>query len=221
MKKLYYILLLFSIVAFSSCEKDSENVSKTTYYANFEVKGDKLVVIEKDQAYVDAGAVALEGIKELPVTTKSNLDISKAGVYTILYSAKNSDNYDAFAQRTVIVLPVGVSSMTDDLSGSYQRDAGKKGVSEWTKISNGLYKCTDVGGAVLPGDYVYVFNTAKNTIIVPSQPLGGSGSTITCTNAKGGDEIAFTSGSVGTVSYSWIINNGGYGTAVRNFIKVK
>jgi hypothetical protein len=220
MKKLYYILLLFSIVTFSSCEKDSENVSKTTYYANFEVKGDKLVVIEKDQTYVDAGAVALEGTKELPVTTKSNLDISKAGVYTILYSARNSDNYDAFEQRTVIVLPVGVSSMTDDLSGSYQRDAGKKGISVWTKISNGLYRCTDVGGASLNGDYVYVFNTAKNVIVVPSQPLGGSGSTVTCTNETGGEEITFTSGAVGTISYSWSVKNGGYGAAVRNFIKV-
>jgi hypothetical protein len=223
MKRIKYLLILFlAITLIISCERDleTENVSKVTEYAAFTVSGNDLIVVANGAVYTDPGAVAKEGSKNLTVEVKNDVNVNQMGVYTIKYTATNSDGFKAFAQRTVVVLPAG-SMPTDDLSGSYQRTAGKQGISKWTKITNGLYKVTDIGGAVLPNDYVYAFNPEPNKIIVPAQPLGGSGSSVTIFNADGGDTIEFTPGPVGTLSYKWIIDNSGYGTAVRSFIKVE
>jgi hypothetical protein len=222
MKSIKYItLLLLAAVFITSCERDldSANVSKTTVYAQFTLNGEDLIILPNGTAYTDAGAVAKEGTKALDVKVENPVDVNTMGVYTINYSAKNSDGFEAFATRTVIVLPPAPLP-TDDLSGSYQRNAGAQGTSTWTKVTDGLYKVTDVGGAGNPDDYVYVFNPATNKVIVPKQPIGGSGSEVYTTNATGGTDIDFVPGGVGTESYKWVVHNSGYGSAVRTFVKV-
>lgn len=221
MKKYIYILTFFVLAFFSSCEKslDSENVSKITSFPLIEVLGEKLITIPVGGPYTDAGAKAFAGTTEIKITTTGTVDVNKPGVYIISYTAENEDGFKATSKRWIGVITS--EAKADNLAGKYQRDAGKKGISTWTKVKDGLYKATDVGGAILPDQYVYVFNTEKDIVIVPVQPLGGSGSDASCTNAEGTEKISFLSRTVGDASYKWVIINSGYGTALRTFLKVE
>ena len=102
MKKIIYILSLLALIGFPSCERDleSENASKVTSYAKFELLGTDLAVIPNGATYLDAGAKAFEGSKEITVKSESSVDNTKMGVYSIKYSAKNSDGFEAFAKRS-------------------------------------------------------------------------------------------------------------------------
>lgn len=219
MKKTLYIVTILSVLLLSACEmeKETENVSKLTTFPELKVTGDLVDVILVGDAYTDPGAKAFEGPKEVALTTTGSVDPTTPGVYLINYSTKNNDGFTAEVTRIVGVITAEAAA--DDLTGSYQRDAGRKGISEWTKVKNGLYKCTDVGGALLEAQYVYVFNIKKDIIVVPPQPLGGSGSEVECTYGDGSTEIPFTQGPVGTVSYKWVVVNSGYLNNVRNFVK--
>lgn len=221
MKKniLYSAFLIFVILAITSCEKDSEGVSRITNHAVIKMNGSELMTVKVGQPYVDPGAVAHEDTTEITVKVTNGVDANTVGLYYVTYSAVNSDGYSRSSLRTVIVMPLVVP--TDDLSGKYKRNAGKNGVSEWTKIEDGLYKVTDVGGALLLNDYVYVLNTEPNIVVVPLQAIGGNGDDIYCDNGSDDSKIVFTPGPIGIGSYAWRVINSGYGAAVRTFIKTE
>lgn len=221
MKKILYSILLFSALVSTSCERDREtdDVSQVSNLANVTVQGDELMSILVGTPYTDLGATAFEGEEELELTTVGSVDASTPGVYFITYSATNSDGFKTVKNRIVTVTTPEVASA--NLAGKYQRNGGVFGISTWEKVGDGIYKCTDVGGAKLPDQYVYVFNIKENVVVVPNQRLGGVGSNVTCLNAEGGEEITFTPGPIGTTSYKWVVINSGYGTALRSFIRVE
>lgn len=220
MKKIKIILIsILAVVFLGSCEKDQLDKSRITYYPIIKVAGDQLISLKVGESYTDAGATASAGGANLEVKVEGSVNTSVPGVYRISYEAKNADGYSSIQYRWVGVHTQ--EALDDNLVGKYQRTAGAQGTSTWTKVLPGIYKATDVGGAKLPDQYVYVFNTEKNIIVVPNQPLGGSGSNVKCTNATGGENIDFTPGAVGAIHYKWIVINSGYGTALRQFKKVE
>lgn len=220
MKKLKLIILSLGFLVFlASCEKDVQDTSKITYFPIIELQGDAIMNLTVGDAYSEPGAKAFEGTKEIELKTTGSVNTSEPGVYIITYEAVNVDGFSSLQHRWI-----GVSTQeakNDDLTGKYQRTAGKMGISEWTKLMPGVYKCTDVGGAQLPDQYVIVFNTEKNIIQVPVQPLGGSGSDVSCLAGDGGEKITFNPGPAGTAAYKWVVINSGYGTALRTFLKVE
>ena len=209
------------ILTVLSCEYegDSFNVSQETIFPTFEMQGDPIVIIPVGQAYTDEGADAFEGTAPIDVNITGSVDVNTPGLYQITYTAVNGDGYEASVVRGVAVCTQ--AALNADLSGNYQRNAGARGVSSWILIEPGMYRCVDVGGARLPNDWVYLFNVDENIVVVPVQPLGGLGTTVTCTNADGGAEIEYIPGAVDEVAYRWIVLNGGYGTAVRSFVRVE
>ena len=118
MKLLYkYSLIIVSVFFLFSCDKETENISRVTEYASFEMQGDNFMFVLRNSTFTDPGVIAREGETELSVETNGTVDTSTPDVYTIQYSAKNSDGFSASVERTVAV----VSSIpTTDLSGEYK-----------------------------------------------------------------------------------------------------
>lgn len=221
MKRLKYILPILFFATMIGCKKDldSEVVSSITHYAVFKMAGDPVESVIVGTPYTDPGVTAYENGVEIPHTTTGSVDPNTPGGYVITYTAVNKDGYTSSAIRIVGVITSDV--LTDDFTGSYKRNAGANGVAKWTKVKDGIYLNSDVGGADVDGS-VYVVNIKKNIVVVPHQPFAGSGSDTYCENVDGKSlEIPFTFGPIGTICYQWIVINSGYGAGPRQFVRIK
>jgi hypothetical protein len=216
MKKYIAILGLGILgLTFSSCEKEPSfdypegtvGISKVTTFPILTLKGDARIVLAKGTPYVDPGVTALEGTTALTPVVTGAPDVSKAGIYTVNYTATNKDGFPASITRKVVVYDTQPSAVANDFSGTYARNTNGL-LSVWTKIAPGVYSVVNPGGA--DSDLtVIVFNATGNNISIPSQ-LASDG-TLTSSSAESYDAVGGR--------YSWIIVNAGYGTASRTFIK--
>ncbi len=125
MKKIYYILCAMSTLFLASCEKDSEGASKITTYCTFDMSGDQRTYHILGTPFTDPGCKAYEGDTEVDVTTKSNVNPDKGGIYSIVYSAVNSDGYSASAVREVIVY-----YPNDDIMGNWTANIVRNGATK-------------------------------------------------------------------------------------------
>ncbi|MCD2425729.1 DUF5012 domain-containing protein [Niabella pedocola] len=109
--------LFLCIVTATSCKKDSKGVSFVTTYAEVELDGAGTVFSQIGQPFTDPGYSAKEGDKDITsaVVVKSNIDITKAGIYSVSYAATNSDGFTSAATRTVVVC-----DKTAPLNGYYR-----------------------------------------------------------------------------------------------------
>ncbi len=101
----YYLLLLLVTMVFFSCEKETEDVSRITYYCDVELEGDPIVLIALGTDYVEPGYTASEGDEDVTesVTVSGEVNTSQTGQYTLSYTAVNSDGFPKTITRTVIV----------------------------------------------------------------------------------------------------------------------
>jgi hypothetical protein len=205
------ILLVCAAALVSSCERDLETegiTTKITYYPVITLAGEQWNTIMVGETFSDPGVTAMEGDTEIDVViTGDVVDVNTPGVYTIEYTATNVDGYSATERRYVGVITPDVVGV--DLTGAYKRTAGALGVSTVKKIGDGFYSSDNVGGVATPGPgtTVYFYHYEGNKLGVPPQVVAGS--LFSCTNATV---------NIG-VSYSWVVINSGYGTALRTFVK--
>jgi Domain of unknown function (DUF5011) len=206
-KYLYAALILsFSIL---SCTKEEEtaNVSRITYYPEITLKGQQWNEIPVGGTFTDPGVIAKEGANTLVAKVNGTVDPTTPGVYTITYVATNKDGFTAEEYRYVGVISSKVKGM--DISGTYKRNAGQLGISNVTKIGGNIFYTDNVGGVAATnsglGVYFYYYDDGK--LGVPFQRTPGNAFTCTTATIKPG------------ISYSWIVVNGGYGTALRTFVK--
>lgn len=210
MKKIALLIILVSSFIFSSCEKeDSLGVSRVTTYPTIELKGDVASTILVGGTFTEPGYIAMEGTTDITKNLKvtGTVDPSKAGVYTLTYTVANKDGFTLSARRYIGVITPEAAAM--DISGSYQRNAGAKGIATVTKTAfPGLYINDNPGGIAAAGIDIYMFQTDVNVVSAPSQ------------NSSVG-EFACTDGVYDGTNklFKWVCVNGGYGTAVRTFIK--
>lgn len=216
MKKYIAILGLGILgLTFSSCEKEPSfnypdgtvGSSKVTVYPVLALKGGARVLLTKGTAYTEAGLTAFEGTTALTPVTTGSVDVSKAGVYTITYSATNKDGFSASVTRKVVVYDTQASAAANDFSGTYARNTNGL-LAVWTKIAPGVYSVVNPGGAD-SGLTVIVFNASGSSISIPQQ-LASDG-TLTSSSEESYDAA--------TGRYSWKIINAGYGDASRTFVK--
>ena len=99
MKKIIYSLFVCLSLVMVSCDESTQDPSFITYYVDFEMKGDEIMTVELGTTYVEPGVIAKEQGKDITstiVTTGADkVDVSKAGVYFITYSATNIDGYSS------------------------------------------------------------------------------------------------------------------------------
>ncbi|MCR5519876.1 MAG: DUF5011 domain-containing protein [Bacteroidales bacterium] len=112
MKKYIFIVLAaaFALMAVS-CEKESEGVTRITYYPTIELKGDNPVKIAKGGTYSDPGFIAEmngEDVSDQVTVDASAVDMSAPGIYSVYYSIVNADGISASSVRKVFVIdPAG------------------------------------------------------------------------------------------------------------------
>ena len=105
MKKIIYFIFVMAFTLSSCGEDASMGVSKVTTYATMELNGDAEIFWPLNTAFVDPGCVALEGTTDISskITVKSDVDVTKGGVYTIDYKVLNADGFPATTSRIVRV----------------------------------------------------------------------------------------------------------------------
>lgn len=137
MKKIIYSLFVCLACTLASCEDEtSQDISKVSYFVNFDMKGDATTLVRVGTQYVEAGVIATEGETDITASMKitGTVDATKVGVYTISYSATNVDGFAKSVQRTVVVYNPEV---TTDISGAY-------------KLAEGSVRVTVSSGAKIP-----------------------------------------------------------------------
>lgn len=180
--KIYKLgLLAFFTVFLLSCEKETEGLSRVTYFADFEMTGSDFYFAILNSTFTDPGIKAFEDGKELSVTTTGTVDTSSPGIYQLTYSAINSDGFSASVSRMVAVVN---ALPTEDYSGSYIRQPPQTAnPATITKIGGilGYYRTTDGGnqsGTRVPLDFV---DMGDGTLLIPLAtsvfgPFKGGGS---------------------------------------------
>jgi hypothetical protein len=216
MKRKYVFLLIAFVTMAVSCSKDKiinthdrVGISKVTYYPILTLTGNSIIAIPNGTAYTDPGVKAEAAGADVPVTTSGTVDANTDGVYTLTYSAVNSDGYSASATRTVAVYTTAPDAAANDLSGNYARTLNGS-IATWTKIAPGVYTVFNPGGAPGTNLTVVAINPSGFNISIPEQ-IASDGSPTSSTNES------YTNSNPAT--YSWKIVNPTYGTALRTFIK--
>lgn len=106
MKKILYSLFICLSFVLFSCEKDTDDTSKVTYFATLELKGEKFIKLGTGDTYAEPGFVATEGENDITdkVIVKGNVNTSVPGFYTLTYSVANVDGFSATKDRDVMVV---------------------------------------------------------------------------------------------------------------------
>lgn len=120
MKKNILYTMLFAMVALlvTSCgDKESEGLSRITYYPTIDLEGGSYIVWNKGTAWQEPGYISFMNGEDVTseVTISGTPDVNKSGIYTLTYTTKkNEDGFDASASRTVVVL-----DPNSDIEGFY------------------------------------------------------------------------------------------------------
>ena len=213
-----YLVLLIAAISILSCNKKDDfnypdgtvGISKITYFPIVTLNGAAYIVVAKGATYTDQGVTAKAGGQDVPVTVAGSVDVSTPGVYTLTYTAKNSDGFSASVSRTVVVYFTDASASSNDFSGDYARSTNGQ-IASWTKLAPGVYKVVNPGGAVGATLTVIAINPTGFQIKIPDQ-ISSDGNTTFSSNES------YSAGPPPT--YMWKINNPGYGPSIRTFTKI-
>ena len=151
MKKIYFIFSLFVLLStMISCDKDSEDLSRITYYVEIALEGESSVAIALGEQYAEPGYTAMEGENDVTesVEITSDLDNTQVGVYEVNYLATNQDGFSSSTSRTVVVYDPAAPEV--DLSGTYNTSVvrtesdgsnprPRSSSIEITKVGNGVF----------------------------------------------------------------------------------
>lgn len=118
-KNIFYmmLMLLVSVVTFTSCDDDSSaGYTRITYYPVLSMQGDETIYLDKGATFTDPGCTAELNGEDISsqLVVRGSVDTSKSGVYNLSYSAVNADGFSASVSRTVIV-----TDPTDAVEGVY------------------------------------------------------------------------------------------------------
>ena len=144
MKIYKFCLITFFTLFIFSCDTETENLSRSTYYVAFEILGDNPAILQVGEPYVDAGAIATEqgrNVTSSMITVGvDEVDYEAMGMYKVEYSATNIDGLTSRAVRDVIICNPNV---TTDLSGRYTGLQGTKRIdAEGTTVDYPGYHST-------------------------------------------------------------------------------
>lgn len=153
---LLFTALAATVLSLSSCEKNSEGMTRITYYPTIELEGATTIYVNKGGEYIEPGYTSFLYGDDVTsqVQIKNDIDESTSGVYSVTYTTiKNEDGFGVSATRKVVVL-----DFSDPIEGVYVvnsavsfRDydgtiANFKGNFEVLLISNGdgTYNISDL-----------------------------------------------------------------------------
>ncbi|MDR0687063.1 MAG: DUF5012 domain-containing protein [Prevotellaceae bacterium] len=105
MKRNKYCLAFLSVFLLFGCEKETENVSRVTYYCELSLEGNPVELVGLGEAYSEPGWKASENGVDVSdaVTVSGSVNTNEAGLYRLTYSVNNEDGYPKVATRQVVV----------------------------------------------------------------------------------------------------------------------
>lgn len=108
MKKIFYYILMgaFLLGTATSCEDSVEDLSKVTYFAELNLKGDDFVKLSLGETYTEPGYEATENGEDISEKVKvtGSVDSSTPGFYNLVYSVANVDGFSVTKTRQVMVV---------------------------------------------------------------------------------------------------------------------
>ena len=118
MKKIISLVLVLLCVTLASCDKETEGISKKTVYPVLTMSDKTFVnvVMQPDGEFKDPGISAELDGEDWPVEVIGKVDITKSGLYSLVYNTYSRDGFKVSAGRTVLVTPKLIDR---DLSGTY------------------------------------------------------------------------------------------------------
>lgn len=180
MKTFRYLIGLVIIFYFTGCAKtedfnnteDKVGQSRITFFPTFTMKGDRYLSIVQGSAYTEAGVTAKEGDKDLQVTKTGSVDVNTVGIYDIVYSATNKDNFSGSVTRTIAVLPEAEQPGVD-ISGGYVYATNAAYTSIIQKLAPGFYVMNNIWGPnQIPS---YIFTSDGATLTMPLNAISAYG----------------------------------------------
>ncbi|XOV93873.1 MAG: BT_2262 family domain-containing protein [Bacteroidota bacterium] len=213
-----YIIVLFALLAFSSCEEyvNSAEESVPTYLPKFEIAGEKKINLDCSPSggFDDPGATATESGSEIPVTTSigglyfaaSTLD--GPDIYSVNYSAVNVDGIPGVASRQ-IYWPACTGDFVTSISGMYTAAVFRTRISDGATVNyseeefgpywvrdagGGKYEFSDCIGGFYDYGYGYGYEIACNGMEVTVNNIATNDVTISGVPAVGyfGGDVAIT-----------------------------
>ncbi|WP_162428634.1 immunoglobulin-like domain-containing protein [Pontibacter pudoricolor] len=165
--KILFVIALLLTGSLMSCEKDTEDISRITFYPDFVIGGEEVMTLVQGEEFVDPGVTASANEVELDVTTSivgspfivpgqtqpedvtytNSLDTNVPGLYIITYSAVNEDGFTGTTQRVVVVLDQPADPNVD-LTGTYSSTAPSPNATI-TKLADGVFFSSNVWGGVV------------------------------------------------------------------------
>jgi len=211
MKKI--ILIVSCIALIVSCRKRDDNYSTVEVYSTPTITlsgqqyysiniGDPAPVITAtayDSFYNEFCEVSYDA---------SGIDNTTPGIYSVPMTARNHFKMEGRASVVVAVTNIADSI---DLSGEYLR-AATGGTANVTKVARGLYETDNVGGNAGASTHAFFLQLTPDSMIVPTQPTTDGILEFPTAN------FVFDENGVLT-SYTYTINNPGYGKAARTFTR--
>jgi BT_2262-like, C-terminal domain/Bacterial surface protein, Ig-like domain len=142
MKKIISLLIILGFITLLSCEKESEGLTRITYYHEISLVGGS-VTVPIGGTYTEPGySAVVNGVdKTSDVVVTDNIDADTPGVYTVTYSATNTDGYPASVQRTVVV---AAANLGGPESGVYHSDIIRSAGNGTFKAKRGTFTITIV-----------------------------------------------------------------------------
>jgi hypothetical protein len=160
--KLKYIIIGLLLGFLYSCEDgDSVDISSVTIFPLLEFE--ESVAVEVGEQFTPF-ATAKEGETDLEVGIDSNVDNTEIGVYSVNYSAENTEGYSKVGTQTVVVHDPSI--VGTDVSGVVM-DKGtntRTGVISLVEGTSNIYYCTDFAFAgVFP---LYFMMDGDNMVVI-------------------------------------------------------
>ena len=117
MKKILLSGLAVCLSAFmlTSCNDGEDQLTDTrvTHFADLQLQGDELIVLNVGEPYVEPGYTATEGENDITdkVVVSGSVNTNVGGFYDLVYSVANTDHFSNSVTRTVMVVnPNGLAS---------------------------------------------------------------------------------------------------------------
>lgn len=146
--KILKLFSVFAILLVASCTEEDPIKSTITNFPTFEYE--EFVVVAIGDPYTPS-AQAFEGDAEIEVEINGSVDTGTVGVYSISFSASNSDGYNGTASQTVVVHDPAI--VGTDVSGEIQDTTRpvRDGVISLVPGTTSIFFASDFGfGGVFP-----------------------------------------------------------------------
>lgn len=121
MRKIFYCILMGGLLlgTATSCEDSVEDLSKVTYFAELNLKGDDFVKISLGETYTEPGYEATENGEDISerVKVSGSVNSTTPGFYNLVYSVANVDGFSVSKTRQVMVVD------PDHFASAYQGES--------------------------------------------------------------------------------------------------